>query len=53
MYEDADQVTASFMTMSQPLVGLTGDLKNENESLEELLNCIKKWIVGECRLVFD
>ncbi|GJT26799.1 ty3-gypsy retrotransposon protein [Tanacetum coccineum] len=37
MYEgEADNDTATFMAMSQPLIGLLNDLKRENETLEEL-----------------
>ncbi|GJS55680.1 hypothetical protein Tco_0629042 [Tanacetum coccineum] len=36
MYEEDEGITASFMAMSRPSVGLVNDLKNENETLEEL-----------------
>ncbi|GKB77646.1 ty3-gypsy retrotransposon protein [Tanacetum coccineum] len=36
MYEEDEGITASFMTMSQPLVGLLLDLRRENEELVEL-----------------
>ncbi|GJW03015.1 ty3-gypsy retrotransposon protein [Tanacetum coccineum] len=36
MYEDGELVKAEFMAISQPIVGLLGNLKSENETLEEL-----------------
>ncbi|GJX95246.1 ty3-gypsy retrotransposon protein [Tanacetum coccineum] len=36
MYEDGELVTAEFMAISQPIVGLLENLKSENETLEEL-----------------
>ncbi|GJR72574.1 ty3-gypsy retrotransposon protein [Tanacetum coccineum] len=36
MYEDRELVKAEFMAISQPIVGLLGNLKSENEKLEEL-----------------
>ncbi|GKE09250.1 ty3-gypsy retrotransposon protein [Tanacetum coccineum] len=42
MYEDEENVIASFMAMSEPRVGLFPDLKHENESLDELLSLHQK-----------
>ncbi|GJU89085.1 ty3-gypsy retrotransposon protein [Tanacetum coccineum] len=36
VFEEEGEVTAAFMTLSQPLVGLLDKLRQENESLEEL-----------------
>nr|GEX32375.1 hypothetical protein [Tanacetum cinerariifolium] len=36
MYDDLEPVTAAFISLSQPLVGLLDDLKGENESLKEI-----------------
>ncbi|GJZ43232.1 ty3-gypsy retrotransposon protein, partial [Tanacetum coccineum] len=36
MYEEDEGITVSFMAMIRPLVGLVNDLKNENETMEEL-----------------
>ncbi|GJW10468.1 reverse transcriptase [Tanacetum coccineum] len=36
LYEDGEMVKAKFMDISQPIVGLLGNLKSENETLEEL-----------------
>ncbi|GKD71557.1 ty3-gypsy retrotransposon protein [Tanacetum coccineum] len=36
MYEDGELVKADFMAISQPIVGLLGNFKSENETLEEL-----------------
>ncbi|GJY72605.1 hypothetical protein Tco_0476308 [Tanacetum coccineum] len=40
--EDEENVTALFMTMSQPMVGFIPDLKCKNESLKELLSLHQK-----------
>ncbi|GJX45785.1 ty3-gypsy retrotransposon protein [Tanacetum coccineum] len=37
LYEEEGPVTAAFMTLSQPVVGLLTDLKKENTTLEELV----------------
>ncbi|GKF53330.1 ty3-gypsy retrotransposon protein [Tanacetum coccineum] len=36
MYKDGEMVKDKFMDISQPIVGLLGNLKSENETLEEL-----------------
>nr|GEY72706.1 Ty3/gypsy retrotransposon protein [Tanacetum cinerariifolium] len=36
MYDDGELVKAEFMAISQPTVGLLGNLKSENETLEKL-----------------
>ncbi|GJT02811.1 retrotransposon-related protein [Tanacetum coccineum] len=36
VYDEADEVIASFMALSQPLVSLVDDLRKENETLDEL-----------------
>ncbi|GJS47703.1 ty3-gypsy retrotransposon protein [Tanacetum coccineum] len=38
LYEEEESVTASFMAISQPVVGLLEELKKENKTLEELVN---------------
>ena len=38
MYEDEETVSASFLALSQPVMGILEDLKEENASLEELCN---------------
>ncbi|GKF38203.1 ty3-gypsy retrotransposon protein, partial [Tanacetum coccineum] len=52
MYEEVEQVTAVFMSLSQPLVGLMEDLKCENESLEELQQLHQKMDHGEIPIGF-
>ncbi|GJY00541.1 ty3-gypsy retrotransposon protein [Tanacetum coccineum] len=52
MYEDVHQVTAAFMSLSQPLVGLMGDVKGENESLEEKRQLHQKMDRGEIPIGF-
>ncbi|GJW93602.1 ty3-gypsy retrotransposon protein [Tanacetum coccineum] len=47
MFEEEESITAAFMSMSQPVVGLLGDLKSENKTLEELLNLHQKIDNGE------
>ncbi|GKA30288.1 ty3-gypsy retrotransposon protein [Tanacetum coccineum] len=53
MYEDDETVSATFMALSQPVVGILADLKEENASLEELRNLHHKWIWGLLQLGFD
>ena len=36
MYEEEDNVMATFMTLSKPLPGLISDLRQENETMDEL-----------------
>ncbi|GJR93541.1 ty3-gypsy retrotransposon protein [Tanacetum coccineum] len=36
IYEEEEDVMAAFMTMSQPLSGLISDLRQENETIDEL-----------------
>lgn len=36
MFEEEESVTAAFMTLSHPVVGLIDELKQENETLAEL-----------------
>nr|GEW61148.1 hypothetical protein [Tanacetum cinerariifolium] len=36
VYDEADDVIAAFMALSQPLVSLVDDLRKENETLDEL-----------------
>ncbi|GJT14095.1 ty3-gypsy retrotransposon protein [Tanacetum coccineum] len=36
VFEEDDEITAAFMALSQPLVGLVNDLRQENETLEKL-----------------
>ncbi|GJZ87135.1 ty3-gypsy retrotransposon protein [Tanacetum coccineum] len=36
MYKDGELVKSKFMAISQPIVGLLGNLKSKNETLEEL-----------------
>ncbi|GKC78274.1 ty3-gypsy retrotransposon protein [Tanacetum coccineum] len=36
VYDEADEVIAAFMALSQPLVSLVDDLRKENETLDEL-----------------
>ncbi|GKC30489.1 ty3-gypsy retrotransposon protein [Tanacetum coccineum] len=52
MYEEVEQVTAAFISLSQPLVGLMEDLKCENESLEELQQLHQKMDRGEIPIGF-
>nr|GFC39178.1 Ty3/gypsy retrotransposon protein [Tanacetum cinerariifolium] len=52
MYEDEENLTASFMAMSEPRVGLIPNLKRENESLDELLSLHHKMDRGEILLGF-
>ncbi|GJS20888.1 retrotransposon-related protein [Tanacetum coccineum] len=37
VFEEVEQVTATFLALSQPLVGFIGDLQGENGTLTELL----------------
>ncbi|GKF51868.1 ty3-gypsy retrotransposon protein, partial [Tanacetum coccineum] len=53
MYEDDETVSATFMALNQPVVGILADLKEENASLEELRNLHHKWIWGLLQLGFD
>ncbi|GKE26496.1 hypothetical protein Tco_1441880, partial [Tanacetum coccineum] len=50
--EEEESITAAFMSMSQPVVGLLGDLKSENKTLEELLNLHQKIDNGEASVGF-
>ncbi|GJW83607.1 ty3-gypsy retrotransposon protein [Tanacetum coccineum] len=45
--EETDQVTATFLSLSQPLVGFMGDLRGENETLADLLELHRKLDQGE------
>ncbi|GJY91280.1 ty3-gypsy retrotransposon protein [Tanacetum coccineum] len=45
--EETDQVTAAFLSLSQPLVGFMGDLRDENETLADLLELHRKLNQGE------
>nr|GEY01754.1 transposon Ty3-I Gag-Pol polyprotein [Tanacetum cinerariifolium] len=45
--KDGDDVIASFMAMSQPLVGLVNDLKHEDDTLEELCGLHQRLDSGE------
>ncbi|GKE69088.1 ty3-gypsy retrotransposon protein [Tanacetum coccineum] len=38
LYEEKESLTASFMAISQPVVGLLEELHKENKTLEELVN---------------
>ncbi|GJS47910.1 ty3-gypsy retrotransposon protein [Tanacetum coccineum] len=47
VFEEAEQVTTTFLAFSQPLVGFIGDLRGENETLAELLEIHGKMNNGE------
>ncbi|GKC46125.1 ty3-gypsy retrotransposon protein [Tanacetum coccineum] len=47
VFEEVEQVTATFLALSQPLVGFIGDLQGENETLAELLELHQKMDNGE------
>ncbi|GKF74848.1 hypothetical protein Tco_0224292 [Tanacetum coccineum] len=47
MYEDGGPLTASFMALSQPLVPFIEELKEDNRTLEELLDLHRQLDLGD------
>nr|GFD16982.1 Ty3/gypsy retrotransposon protein [Tanacetum cinerariifolium] len=47
MFEEDQQLTASFMALSLPLLGFMGDLKGENETLVELRDLHRRMDNGD------
>ncbi|GKA11101.1 ty3-gypsy retrotransposon protein, partial [Tanacetum coccineum] len=47
MFEEDQQLTASFMALSQPIFGFLGDLRGENEALAELRDLHKRLDNGD------
>ena len=47
VFEEAEQVTTSFLAFSQPVVGFIADLQGENRTLAELLELHKRLDNGE------
>ncbi|GJW93030.1 ty3-gypsy retrotransposon protein [Tanacetum coccineum] len=47
VFEEDDQLSASFMAFSQPLVGLVGELRGENEALVELRDLHRRMDNGD------
>ncbi|GJR58993.1 ty3-gypsy retrotransposon protein [Tanacetum coccineum] len=51
-YEDEGPLTASFMALSQPLVSFMEELKEENRTLEELLDLHRQLDLGDAAAGF-
>ncbi|GJS91273.1 ty3-gypsy retrotransposon protein [Tanacetum coccineum] len=47
VFEEDEQLSASFMAFSQPLVGLVGELRGENEALVELRDLHRRMDNGD------
>ncbi|GKB44630.1 ty3-gypsy retrotransposon protein [Tanacetum coccineum] len=47
VFEEDDEVTSAFMSLSRPVVGLLDDLKHENATLDELCQIHRRMDQGE------